>query len=64
MKAARVPYTQASADVVVTMNRAEAEELQAQMKAFWEGLSVGRQPPTGDSPFARIYAELSRVLQK
>jgi hypothetical protein len=61
MKAARVPYTQASADVVVTMNRAEAQELKEECEELAD--LVPAEVLKGDSPFARIYQELSRVLE-
>jgi len=48
--------------VAVTMSETDARELRHQMKAFWENLSVGRQPPSGNSPFAQIYIELGKAL--
>jgi len=44
------------------MSETDARELRHQMKAFWENLSVGRQPPSGNSPFAQIYIELGKAL--
>lgn len=57
-------FTLPEDQVVVKMTPAEAKELHHQMLAFWQSLSVGRQPPRGDSPFALIFAELERVIKE
>jgi len=49
--------------IKVGLTRAEAIELRDQMRAFWKNLAVEGQEPTGDTLFAQVYRELSRVLK-
>ena len=50
--------------VQVGMDEDFARDLRDQMKEFWQLDGVHQNDePTGDSPFAKIYKELSRVLE-
>ncbi len=61
MKATKVVYSAGPNEVVCTMSRPEAQSLKGEM----EDLAQAWPSPTllqGDSPFARIYQELTRAL--
>ena len=50
--------------ILIESSKDDARELRSQMLAFWKTLAVAQQHPHGDSPFARLYAELDRVLKE
>lgn len=61
MKASRVTYSSGPNEIMVTMSEGDTAELMHQMKAFWENVSIHRQPPSGNSPFARLYEQIKRL---